>query len=116
MTAIEPGLLQLQVFDSDPNIPWLEVKRALSSQHVDESQFSGRKFCWPFTITPPPESILSSSSSTGSSIGHQSSNGHTTGGDLKFELIVTIYRGRLTRNVGSVVSILYRERVSYYLR
>jgi hypothetical protein len=29
VTAIEPGNLQLQVFDSDPIIPWLELKRVL---------------------------------------------------------------------------------------
>ncbi len=53
-------------------------------------------------MTPPTESISSSSSSA------DSTNGHCAGGDVTFQLIVTIYRrGRLTRNVGSVVSILY---------
>jgi hypothetical protein len=84
----------------DPIIPRFEVQRALSSQQVDGSHISGGKFCWPFTITPPTESVSSSSSSADSTPGH--------GGDVTFQLIVTICRrGRLTRNVGSVVSILY---------
>ena len=96
------------MFDLDPIIPRFEVKRALSSQQVDESHISGGNFCWPFTITPPTESVSSSSSSADSTPGHQSSNDHSAGGDVTFQLIVTICRrGRLTRNVGSVISILY---------
>jgi hypothetical protein len=92
------------VFGLDPITPWFEVKRALSSQQVDESCISGGKFCWPFTITPPTESI----SSADLTHGHQLFNGRGAGGGVTFQLIVTIYRrGRLTRNVGSVVFILY---------
>jgi hypothetical protein len=117
MIEIEPGIwyLQLQVFKSDPINPWFEVKRALLPQQADESQLPGGKICWPFTITPPTDSISSSSSSAGSTTGYQSSNGHR-GGELKFELIVTIYRrGPLTRNAGSVVSVLYSDGSSHYL-
>lgn len=47
-------------------------------------------------------------------MGHQSSSGHSTSGDLNFQLIVTIYRRRrLTRNVVSVFSVLYRDRFAY---
>ena len=119
MIVTEPGAwyLQLQVFNLDLINPSFEVKRTLSSQQVDQAQLSGGKICWPFTIAPPTDSIASSSSSADSTIGHQSSNGHSTGGELKFELIVTGHRGGpLTRKVGSVVSALYSDGFSYYLR
>lgn len=103
------------MFNSDPNNPSFETKRTLSPQQADESQFPGGKIL-PFTIALPPDLVSSSSSSVGSTTGHQSSNGHSTGGELKYELIVTIYRrGPLTRNAWSVVSVLYSDGFSYYL-
>ena len=110
MAAIEPGTPQLQVFDSDPIIPSFEAKRILLSHQVEDSHISGGRFRWPFAIAPPADSISSfGSSASSSSHGHQSSIGH----DLKFQLIVTIYRrGRLTRNVGFVVPTFYHENLS----
>ena len=106
MTTIELGTPQLQVFDRDPIIPSFEAKRILLSHQVDESHISGGKFCWPFAIAPPADSISPLGSSADSSLGHQSSIGHGPVRDLKFQLIVTIYRrGRLTRNVGFVFPI-----------
>ena len=119
MISIEPGTwyLQLQVFNLDLINPLFEVKRTLSSQQVDQSQFPGGTICWPFTIAPPTDPNVSSSSSADSTIGHQSFNGHSAGGELKVELIVTGHRsGPLTRKVGSVVSALYSDGFSYYLR
>ena len=62
---------------------------------------------WPFVIAPPPIQSASTSSSApsrrDSSLSQLSLRGHSTG--LKGQLIVTIYRrGRLTRNVGYVIS------------
>jgi hypothetical protein len=119
MIVTEPGTwyLQLQVFNLDLINPLFEVKRTLSSQQVDQSQFPSGTICWPFTIAPPTDPNVSSSSSADSTIGHQSSNGHSAGGELKFELIVTGHRsGPLTRKVGSVVYALYSDGFSYYLR
>lgn len=94
------------MFDSDPIIPSFEAKRILLSHQVDKSHISGGDFRWPFAIAPPSDSISSSSSSSASSLGHQSSNGHSPVSDLNFQLIVTINRrGRLTRNIGYVISI-----------
>lgn len=97
------------MFDSDPIKPIFEVKRVLLSDRVEDSHFSGGTFCWPFTIVP--DSDPSTSSSAASSLGHQSSNSDSTGtSDLKFQLIVTIYRrGRLTPNVGFVIPILCND-------
>jgi hypothetical protein len=98
---------QLQVFDSDPITPIFEVKRVLLSQRIDDSHISGGNYCWPFTIVPPTDPDSSTSSLAESSHGHQSSNSHSTGSNLRFQLIVTIHRrGRLTQNVGFVVPIL----------
>jgi hypothetical protein len=116
VTGIEPGTPQLQVFDSDPIIPSFEAKRVLLSHQVDESHISGGKVCWPLAIAPPADSISPLSSSADSSLGHQSSIGHGRVNDLKFQLIVTIYRrGRLTRNVGFVVAVLCHDSFSYVL-
>ena len=114
MAAIEPGTPQLQVFDSDPIIPSFEAKRILLSHQVEDSHISGGRFRWPFAIAPPADSISSfGSSASSSSHGHQSSIGHGPVHDLKFQLIVTIYRrGRLTRNVGFVVPTFYHENLS----
>jgi hypothetical protein len=101
------------VFDSDPIIPSFEARRILLSHQVDDSHISGGKFCWPFAIAPPADSISPLGSSADSSLGHQSSIGHGPVHDPKFQLIVTIYRrGRLTRNVGFVVPILYHDSFS----
>jgi len=98
----------LQVFDSDPIIPSFEARRILLSHQVDKSRISGGEFRWPFAIAPPSDSISSLGSSSGSSLGHQSSNGHSPVSDLKFQLIVTINRrGRLTRNIGVKQKIFY---------
>jgi hypothetical protein len=91
-------------------MPIFEVKRVLLSQRVDDSHISGGNFCWPFTIVPPTDSVSSSGSSAGSSLGHQSSESHNTGSDLKFQLNVTISRrGRLSPNVGFVFPILCHD-------
>ena len=61
---------------------------------------------WPFVITLPP--VLSSSAS---SSGHR---GHSIG--LRGQLIVTIYRrGRLTRNIGYVLSVPLFPRILFTL-
>jgi|SRR5712671_2967680 len=103
------------MFDIDPIIPSFETKRVLLSQQVrvDQSHVSNGIFRWPFAIAPPTASVPSSSSSSSvaeSSHGHQSTNGNSTGSNPRFQLIVTIYRqGRLTPNVGFVVSISCHE-------
>jgi hypothetical protein len=102
-------LLQFQLFESDPIRPSYEITNTLSSQQVDESLPSGGQFTWPFAIALPP--ILSSSAGpstarhrSDSSFGHPAPRSHSTG--LRGQLIVTIYRrGRLTRNVGYVLSV-----------
>ena len=114
MTAIELVYRQLQVFDSDPIIPSFEARRVLLSHQVNESHISGGRFCWPFVIAPPADFISPLGSSADSSLGHQSSIGNGPVHDLKFQLIVTIYRhGRLTRNLGFVVPALYHD--SFFL-
>jgi hypothetical protein len=100
------------MFDSDPIAPSYEARRNLLP-HVDHSNVSDGHFNWPFAIASPTASASSPSSSpvTGSSLGHQSLNGHSTGSVLKFQLIVTIYRrGRFNWNIGFVITISFHER------
>jgi hypothetical protein len=87
-------------------IPSYEAKRLLLPQQVDGSHISGGKFYWPFAIAPPNPSLPPPSpcSTLDSSLGHQSSSSGGAGIPT-FQLIVTICRrGRLTRNVGFVIS------------
>ena len=96
--------------DSDSIIPSYEVKRVLLWQNVDHSYVSHGKFHWPFSIAPPSSSVSPQSASflANPSIGHRSSNDHSTGtgNDPKFQLIITIYRRRhLTRIVGFVIRL-----------
>jgi hypothetical protein len=101
------------MFDSDTITPSYETKRVLLSQQVDSSHISGGIVHWPFTVALPTASAssLSTSSETDSSLGHQPSNIQDTGSDLKFQLIVTIYRrGRLNRNIGFAITISCHER------
>ena len=97
------------MFDSDCTIPSGETKRVLTPQNVDSSHFSGGQIRWPFSLAPPSAVISSPSSpSAESSFSHGSSHRQRT--DLKFQLIVTIYRRAFfTRNVGFVLSILIYE-------
>jgi hypothetical protein len=99
------------MFDSNLIIPSGETKHVLLSQNVDSSYISGGQIRWPFYIVPPVAGASSSSSSSGeSSLSHHSSYGRSR--DLRFQLIVTIYRrGRLTRNVGFVLSALLHGRL-----
>src|SRR5882757_6186095 len=104
------------MFDIDPIIPSLEARLILLSQQVDQSHVSNGVFRWPFVIAPPSALVPSSSSSSRSSsgvepsLGHQSTNGNSTGSNPRFQLVVTIYRqGRLAPKVGFVVSISCRE-------
>ena len=101
------------MFDLDPTVPSYEAKRKLLSHQVDNSHISNGQFCWPFSIPSPTTSASSSSASSRASspLRHQSSDCHGTGGDQKFQLIVTIYRrGRLNSNVVFVVVIPCHER------
>lgn len=100
------------MFDSDSIIPSYEARRILLPQQIqaDDSNVSGGQFCWPFAIASPTPSALSSSGSSilpDSSTGRQSSRGHSVGNDPRYELNVTMYRrGRLTRNLGFVITVL----------
>jgi len=119
-------VLQFQLFESDPITPSYETKRVLPSQQVDESCISGGQFIWPFVFSPPP--VLSSSSgSTAASNPADSSDGQMLprGYSIKskVQLIITIYRrGRLTRNVGYVLSTpssneyFFHSRLRFRLR
>jgi hypothetical protein len=101
------------MFDSDPITPSYETKCVLLSRQVDHSHVFGGICHWPFTVAFPTASVpsLSTSSETDSSLGHQPSNIQDTGSDLKFQLIVTIYRrGRLYQNIGFVITISCNER------
>jgi len=100
------------MFDLDPKVPSYEAKRKMLSHQVDNSHISNDQFCWPFSIpSPTPASPSSASSLADSPLGHQSSNGHSTGSNQKFQLIVTIYRrGRLNPNVAFVITISCHER------
>jgi hypothetical protein len=117
VSAIKPGAPQLQVFDSDPNIPSFEAKRILLSHQVDNSYISGGEFCWPFAIAPPADSISPLNPPADPSLGIRSSiSRRSVVSNLKFQLFVTIYRhGRLARNVWSVVAILCQDSFSYFL-
>lgn len=97
------------MFNSSPIVPSYETRRVLSSQQVvEQSHITGGRLCWPFVFAFPTFPVFSSSSSAAGS--SHSSNAHSTGSDPKFQLVVTFYRrGRLTRNVGFVVSISCRE-------
>lgn len=117
VSAIEPGAPQLQVFDSDLNIPSFEAKRILLSHQVDDSHISGGEFCWPFAIAPPADSISPLNPSADPSLGLRSSiSRRSVVSNLRFQLFVTIYRhGRLARNVWFVVPILWPDSFSYFL-
>ena len=93
-------------------VPSYEAKRKLLSHPVDNSHISNDQFCWPFSIPSSTSASSSSESSLADSpLGHQSSNGHSTGSDQRFQLLVTIYRrGCLNPNVAFVVTIPCHKR------
>ena len=110
------------MFVSDPTIPSFESKCILLSHQVDSSHISGEVFCWPFAIASPLDWVSSSRSLPNSTLGHQSSDGHSTLSDPSFQLIVTINRrGRLQRNIvfvppSSVMAVFFKLFVEFRLK